>query len=165
MNLIEWATGHVALAEAPVSVHFNELADASEYCSCERALDLAFGFLKRLGEVPGMGRQPNNGQPWPMVYFPIGSGTDSLLSWNEALWREVGRSEEPPSIFLLSRETLIANEWECYHRPINLPTPIEGLTAIFRSYRDKRHIENGWLEFDNGIYVFWSGSAIYSRGA
>lgn len=73
-----------------------------------------------------------------------------------AAWEEYAPIEEPPSLYLVSVETLASPEdSEEYRVPVELPGPLAGrqdMAAYYRCSRDRVAISHGW-EYQRALYV------------
>lgn len=117
---------------------------------------LKYAFLV-LREVHAVAQDILNKSPQikfhPMIYFPLGD-SPNIMNWNNAYWEELGKDNEPPSLYLFPTKQIFEDYVEEYRKPIDIPVEEQKeLLAIFRCCRDLRSMENSW-EFSIGIYLY-----------
>lgn len=156
-NWVEFTLNNAS--QLPASIHFDEI-DTIGRVDGTNALSVARTVIceaeKSLEKMDEKDRKP--AEIFPVVYLPVGMGTNDILLWNEGLWGEIGTSEEPPSLFVLPEKRLFDDAWECYYRPLVVGQADSDVSVIYRSCRTFEELRRGISEFDNGIYVFRAGS-------
>ncbi|MFI4979457.1 MAG: hypothetical protein ACHQIO_03845 [Nevskiales bacterium] len=135
------------------SFHFDQIENYSKapkeglsllHYACSVLSDARHAIVESEGTV--------NGNK-PLIYFPLKDSEDIKL-WSEHLWGELGGSNEPPSLYLISDEPfqMLAEE---YRRPIPLHSTFSGdYSAIYRCFRNPDAVNHSW-EFTVGIYLFF----------
>jgi len=133
------------------TVHFDRLQDyKDENLKGISLLNYACSLLTKAVELVN-NRADKNFKP--LVYLPLGF-SKKIKKWEEKNWNNLGKSREPPSLYILAMQNIFDLYVEEYKCPVMIPFHSNfPIAAIFRCFRSP---EDLW-DFSSGIYLYRKG--------
>jgi hypothetical protein len=136
------------------TAHFDQIED---YLIANKnglpLLEYALTVLREARVVAGKSSSASRA----LVYLPL-MDSDTIILWNGNLFSELGRSDEPPSLYMLSSDPFKnVADFEEYRKPIQVPEGFDqDIIIIYRCFRSSEAIRESW-EYSAGLYLFYRG--------